>query len=114
MHLLAMLLAVAPIATGPGTIYFAGMPPERFRTLASLKVIVTRPESLASFCNVTLPKPPPGQELTLKGCARSDIFGRPYIVIADPCPLGDFEDTARILCHEIAHAAGGWPGDHPL
>ncbi len=114
MKLLAMLLAVAPIATGPGTIYYAGMPPERYRALTIIKLVVTRAESLPKACDYTLPKTPPDQRVTLMGCARTDIIGRPYIVIADPCPNGHFEETARILCHELAHAAGRWPADHPM
>lgn len=113
MKLLALALAVGPIATGPGTMFFAGMPPERFQGAAIVKLVVARPESLPALCDYTMPETPPEQHLELKGCARTDIWGRPYIVIADPCPMGAYEETATILCHELAHTRG-WAADHPL
>lgn len=108
MNTLLAAIAVAPLVTGPGTIYFAGMPPERFQGAATVELMVVAPEALELACDMS---PPDG--LTLKGCARTNAKGQPYIIIPDPCRLGEVEETARILCHELSHV-NGWPGDHPL
>lgn len=107
MKLLAALLAATPLVTGPGTAYYAGMPPERFRGPALVRMQVVPEAELYTACNSK-----PVSELRLLGCARKDWLGRPYIVVPDPCPRGEVEQTARVLCHELAHAARGWTASH--
>ena len=40
---LVSFLASLPLLTGPGTPYFAGMPPHRFQTLAEVRVKIVAP-----------------------------------------------------------------------
>lgn len=107
--LITFLCAPLAILTGPGTPYYAGMPPEHLRGPATVVVKAVHPDQLVGTCGSDVP---PGLEL--KGCAKMDWLGRTHIVMPDPCLRGEIDETARILCHEISHAAHGWPGDHPL
>lgn len=102
------LLLIPVLLTGPGTPYYAGLPPERYQGAATVTVKIVAPERLVATCGSNVP---PGLELM--GCARKDWLGRRYIVMPDTCADGECDETARILSHEIAHVKG-WPGDHPL
>lgn len=107
MKLMAALIAATPLVTGPGTAYYDGLPPERFRGPAVVRMHVVPEADLYIACGSKRI-----EGLKLLGCARADFLGRPYIVIPDPCPLGEVEQTARIICHELAHAARGWTALH--
>jgi hypothetical protein len=108
MKAAAAMLALS-VLTGPGTPHYAGLPPERFQGPATVTLKIVAPEHLVATCGSDVP---PGLELM--GCAMSDWLGRRYVVMPDPCRNGASDETARILCHEVGHAAHGWPGDHPL
>lgn len=106
----ALLAASALLLTGPGTPYFSGLPPARFRsgeTTVTLRIVA--PERIHAACGARK-----RTGLTLRGCARRNWFGGATIVLPDPCPDGTRDRTARILCHELAHARGGWACHHPL
>lgn len=106
----ALLAASALLLTGPGTPFFDGPPPARFRSSeTTVRLRIVPPAEIRAACNS-----PNVAGLILRGCARSDWLGRPTIVLPDPCPDAGRDYTAQILCHELAHARGGWPADHPL
>jgi hypothetical protein len=102
-----VLLFLATIATGFGTVYDDDWPPQRFQRLGTLSVTFTDQAGIDDLCG----KAPttPAQPLSTKGCS---LKGKPHIVMDDPC-LYKYETYARRTCHELAHALGRWPVDHP-
>lgn len=104
--LAAFLLAAPsePVATGPGTQHFAGMPPERFwREDVAIVIFLNDVTELCGHA-------PEG--LTMIACTRR-IEGQVVVVMPHPAPYGSAGDYyGGILAHELAHVAG-WPGDHP-
>jgi phosphoribosylformylglycinamidine (FGAM) synthase-like amidotransferase family enzyme len=102
---LALLVAAPsePVATGPGTAHFDGMPPERF--WQEDVAIVVFVNDVTELCGDS----PPG--LTMIACTRK-IEGQ--VVVVMPHPVGHAlagEYYARILTHELGHHAG-WTGMH--
>lgn len=108
--LAAALLAApsAPVETGPGTRYYAGLPPVRYVKGGFVAVLFVHPAQLYEACGT---KPIPG--MVLHGCSRVMKTGQKAIIVSHPCLALDGPYSA-ILCHESAHALGGWPGTHPL
>lgn len=107
---LAALLAAAPatpqVATGPGTPYFAGMPPARYDGTGAAIVVFT--DDVTQFCGGA----PEG--LVIVACVRRTKEGAPFIFMPNPRPAAELGDPyARILHHELAHVRG-WEADHPL
>lgn len=101
------IAALALLASGMGTAYYAGMPPERFQTGEPIKTttIYVPLSDLPAACGTEVP-----EGKILLGCYRSSFLGS-VIILPDPCPLGAVELYARIACHEISHQRG-WSGDH--
>lgn len=95
--------APGPVATGPGTEHFDGMPPARFwREDVAIVVFVN---DVTELCGDS----PPG--LTMIACTRK-FEGQVAVVM--PHPVGralEGEYYARILAHELGHHAG-WTGMH--
>jgi hypothetical protein len=81
----------------PKTLIFDGMPPERMRGPA----VVTVSTGTVAECGT----PPSGG--IFEACVRGDNI----IHTDNPCDHPD-QSYARLLCHEIAHAAHGWPAEH--
>lgn len=94
-----LLLSAAP-ADNPRI--NSGMPPERFQGEAVAVTLFVN--DVTQFCG----KPPEGYRIL---ACQKEVRGVDYIVLPNPCPLGDVEFFAKLACHEIAHARG-WPGIH--
>ena len=97
----AALIRAAPLLIGApahGPIY-DGPPPERF--MADSRVVVSF--GTVAECGT----PPPGK--VFLGCVRGDLIHMP-----NPCKHLDEGKFAVILCHELAHRANGWSGNHEL
>jgi len=100
-------LVVLAALSGLGTTIYAGMPPERFQVKqASAEIRFVPMVNVASACKS---KNTPYK--TTLACTRKTIFGTD-IILPDPCPFGDTERYAALVCHEIAHHSGGWSGNH--
>ena len=102
---LAALLCAAPTTpqeTGPGTPFFAGMPPVKYQANNAQVVVFT--SDLRQFCGA----PEPG--MVILGCARK-MGNTPVLFLPNPCLLGDREFYARIACHELGHR-NGWTALH--
>ena len=81
----------------PRTMYFDGMPPERFRT-----------PRIATVSNGSVAKcgsPPPEKHTYFEACVRGNMVHMP-----NPCDYPQ-EKFATLLCHEYGHLEG-WPADH--
>lgn len=96
-HPLGMVLAVTLAI--PTTLFYGGMPPERFQGDGMLTVGFTH--DLNSTCGT----PPPNMHW--EGCRRGGVTYMP-----NPCPIGSEGDHyAVIWCHELAHWHN-WPATH--
>lgn len=109
MPFLKALLAGASViplasATQPDPKINNGMPPERFRGNTAAVVFFTDRAGIDQMCGVA-PEP-----YRIIACAGK-IDGAPVIVMPHPCPHGDLEYFARVMCHEVAHV-NGWPSTH--
>lgn len=87
----APLLMHGPIYDGP--------PPERFRSGAEIVVSF----GTLDQCG----KPPKGYRFA--GCVRGKTVHMP-----NPCNHLSEGEFAVIMCHELAHRANGWSGNHEL
>ena len=96
-----------PIKTGLGTRYYSGPPPARFVKAGLVRVIFVHPDQIMEVCGV---EPVPG--MMLMACARMSVAGDKIVVMPHPC-LAIEQPYALLLCHEVSHSIGGWPGDHP-
>lgn len=103
---MALCVSATPAQEGPVS---SSMPPERFRKLGVVPVLFVPFHQLNEFCAV-----PREEGRTLLGCTRRLKSGQPIVIMPDPCPAGEGEFYARIMCHENAHALGGWSGNHEL
>lgn len=107
---LSLLGAAQPVATGPGTPYYDGIPPVKYQRTGFAIVLFVPPALINQACGAT--DMPPG--LTLLACTRRLKAGPKVTIMPDPCAFATTSEYARILCHENAHALGGWSGTHPL
>lgn len=98
---------VPEIKTGPGTRYFAGLPPARYVKGGFVTVLFVHPDQLYEACGA-----PRVAGMELKGCARMMKSGQKAVIVPHPCVALDGQYTV-VLCHELGHHQG-WPGDHPL
>ena len=97
-------LALISASPAPGTIN-NGMPPERFRGDSIALVIFTDRAGIDKMCGVA----PPGHYII--ACKRTLENGAPIVIMPNPCPLGEVEFYAKIMCHENGHV-NGWSGEH--
>src|SRR6478736_984492 len=99
---LAALLTAAPstpVATGPGTPYYDGLPPERFFHEGAAIVLFVG--DVSPYCGYA----PPG--LTTIACTIETDKGTPVIIMPHPITLGRQGDFyARVLAHELSHQQG--------
>src|SRR5688572_20541417 len=79
-----------------------GLPPERFRGNSVSFVVFTSRAGINVACGVARPG------FIIIACKRQ-IDGVPVIFMPNPCPMGERETYARIMCHENAHTLG-WSG----
>lgn len=109
--ILVRLLVAASLSTAPptgfGTQYDDDWPPQEYQRVGTLPVtFVPNQESLNKLCGDLTDK-----TFQVKGCS---LRGKHHIVLEDPCqPQYRYEVYARRVCHELAHALGNWPGNHP-
>lgn len=95
---LAALLCAAPLVAA------LQMPPARWQGTGEMILRVVAEADIAAACAPL--KPSPGNRIV--ACKGTAADGRPVITIPDPCPLAEHEWTARVLCHEVAHATTFW------
>jgi hypothetical protein len=81
----------------PRTMYFDGMPPERFRA----PKVSTISTGTVDKCG----SPPPGVKTYFEACVRGSMMHLP-----NPCDYPE-EKFATLFCHEQGHQEG-WPADH--
>lgn len=98
------LLAIPP-AVGPGTAFYAGWPPEQYRTEFRGTIHAASVERVQEICGAG--QPPQPQGFSYLGCFRNGV-----IVCPLPTP-GQEEPFARCVSHEAAHHRA-WSGLHPL
>lgn len=106
----AMVLCVSATAGEPTKEgrYSSSIPPERYRGLGAVIAVFVPFHLLNEACGV-----PREEGKTLLGCATRTKEGAPIVFLPDSCPAAiNGELYARVVCHEIAHAKGGWSGDH--
>jgi hypothetical protein len=101
---LALASVAFPLASATNPKINNGMPPERFRGDVATVVIFTDRAGIGRLCGIAQPP------YTIIACAGR-IDGTPVIVMPNPCPLGDSEIYAKVMCHEMAHI-NGWPATH--
>ena len=102
---IAGFLLSLPVATGPGTGFYAGWPPERYRTEFRGTIHAASFERIQEICSAGQPPVPKGMEYL--GCLRNGV-------IYCPLPLpGKEEPFARCVSHEAAHLRF-WQWNHPL
>lgn len=104
---LAPLLAAptVPIQTGPGTPYFAGMPPERFIREVAVMALFVAPSRIEDLCG------PPPEGMVVMACVRR-LEGVEVVIMPHPI-VAHGEVYADLLTHELAHVAG-WSREHEL
>ena len=65
-------------------------------------------EHLPKVCGAVVP-----EGKVLLGCVRETTTGLKVMFLPDACPAAENGELyARIVCHETAHALGGWSGNH--
>lgn len=101
------LWAAEPLKTGLGTRYYDGPPPVRFIKEGFVPVLFVAPGRINEACGLENP-----DGLTLVACARMTKGGVKVVIMPHPC-AAMIESYALVLCHETAHAIGGWSGEHP-
>ena len=85
----------------------ADMPPERFRGNSVSVMVFTDGKGIAENCGEATPG------FVIIACHRETKNGVSVIFMPNPCPVGDLERYAKILCHENAHNQG-WSAEHEL
>ncbi len=91
------VLVLALLLAGCEQQPYVKRPPDRY--LATGTILLTTGKALPSWC----PK-------EAVACAPMD--GSRRVNTLDPCDYPG-EKYAEPLCHDIAHAVGGYPADHP-
>lgn len=92
--------------TGPGTIFYDGMPPTSFPGTGTVTLVLTN--DVGALCGYV------SKPLIVRGCAKRGKDGKATIVMENPRRRAERGDrTALILAHELAHLQG-WPADHPI
>lgn len=106
-HLLAAALAVpmlglaAPQYGTPN----ADMPPLRFQGDSVSVVVFTSQAGIEEYCG----KATPG--FVMIACHREAKNGASIIFMPNPCPVGELDYYAKIMCHENGHSLG-WTANH--
>ena len=104
----AMLACVSATASAQVHAPANPMPPPEYRGTGAVIVVFVPEYMLEQVCGIKAP-----EGLRLRACARMFPGGKKYVVMPDPCPAAATDDYALVMCHEVAHALGNWPGDHP-
>lgn len=107
---LAALASAAPLAMPPAppiapATMDNGMPPKRFHGNSSAVIIFTDRAGIDELCDTA----DPGFQIV--ACKRTFENGVPLVVVPNPCPIGNVELYAKIMCHEMAHV-NGWSREH--
>lgn len=86
------------------------IPPAEFQAYGATNIIIVSPVEIAKYCGGLSAKDEESGKVLL-GCTKFNFVGN-TIIVPDPCPLAEQELYALILCHEAAHALGGWSSRH--
>jgi 5-methylcytosine-specific restriction enzyme A len=104
---------VAGVAAARSASY-SERPPERYIVPGQLIAVELLPNVMAVHYACRLNGLPALEKRTYYGCAWPN-----RVILPDPCDARDPTAKtvcglirAELACHEWAHAAGGWPGDH--
>ena len=84
------------------------MPPVQYRALGGVPVVFVPSADMWRACGAE-----PRHGTYLYACARVLPNNQIFIVMPDPCETAAYDTYALVMCHELAHANGGWPSNHP-